>query len=248
MCHDYILHDRNIDNVNNINSNSDINNIYMNSNTEQNKFSDLLLKQNIYLYKKNLDLPNNINNNYYNSSPYFKQNNNNLQINKDKILNANNRLIVNNYTKNNYNFDNVEKKYPLINLSETNKNKINNKIITSLNSLENSLTNILCNKNGINQIKNLLKNKKYNTDLIRKIILILNKENGLQVVFKNIYGNYFIQHLFPKMNSDLIQLTIDLISSDFANIAKTPSGTHCLQELLNYINDSEKERFQLLKL
>ena len=241
MCHDYILHDRNIDNVNNINSNSDINNIYMNSNTEQNKFSDLLLKQNIYLYKKNLDLPNNINNNYYNSSPYFKQNNNNLQINKDKILNVNNRLIVNNYTKNNYNFDNVEKKYPLINLSETNKNKINNKIITSLNSLENSLTNILCNKNGINQIKNLLKNKKYNTDLIRKIILILNKENGLQVVFKNIYGNYFIQHLFPKMNSDLIQLTIDLISSDFANIAKTPSGTHCLQELLNYINDSEKE-------
>ena len=241
MCHDYILHDRNIDNVNNINSNSDINNIYMNSNTEQNKFSDLLLKQNIYLYKKNLDLPNNINNNYYNSSPYFKQNNNNLQINKDKILNVNNRLIVNNYTKNNYNFDNVEKKYPLINLSETNKNKINNKIITSLNSLENSLTNILCNKNGINQIKNLLKNKKYNTDLIRKIILILSKENGLQVVFKNIYGNYFIQHLFPKMNSDLIQLTIDLISSDFANIAKTPSGTHCLQELLYYINDSEKE-------
>ena len=201
----------------------------------------MLLKQNIYLYKKNLDLPNNINNNYYNSSPYFKQNNNNLQINKDKILNVNNRLIVNNYTKNNYNFDNVEKKYPLINLSETNKNKINNKIITSLNSLENSLTNILCNKNGINQIKNLLKNKKYNTDLIRKIILILSKENGLQVVFKNIYGNYFIQHLFPKMNSDLIQLTIDLISSDFANIAKTPSGTHCLQELLNYINDSEKE-------
>ena len=43
------------------------------------------------------------------------------------------------------------------------------------------------------------------------------------------------------MNSDLIQLTIDLISSDFANIAKSPSGTHCLQELLNFVNDSEKE-------
>ena len=78
-------------------------------------------------------------------------------------------------------------------------------------------------------------------NLIRKIILALNEENGLHTVFKNIYGNYFIQDLFQKMNKDLIQLTIDLISSEFVNIAKTPSGTHSLQSLLNYINNSEME-------
>jgi hypothetical protein len=104
-----------------------------------------------------------------------------------------------------------------------------------------TLTNKLCNKNSINQIRVLLKKSKYDNDLIRQIILILKKENGLHIVFKNVYGNYFIQELFPKMSSDLIQLTIDLISSDFVNIAQNPSGTHCLQELLNYINDSEKE-------
>ena len=43
------------------------------------------------------------------------------------------------------------------------------------------------------------------------------------------------------MNDDLIQLTIDLISSEFVNIAKSQSGTHCLQELLNYINNTEKQ-------
>ena len=104
-----------------------------------------------------------------------------------------------------------------------------------------SLTSTLCNKDGIKEIKNLLKKENYNKELIRNLILILNKENGLHKVFKNIYGNYFIQHLFSKMNDDLIQLTIDLISSEFVNVAKSPSGTHCLQELLNYVNNAEKQ-------
>ena len=63
----------------------------------------------------------------------------------------------------------------------------------------------------------------------------------MHIIFENIYGNYFIQELFPKMNSDIIQLTIDLISSEFVNIAKTPSGTHCLQKLLDYVNNGEME-------
>ena len=234
--HDDNFHDININNMNNINYNSNINNNFLQNITMQNKFSNILEKQTTYLYK-NL-LGNNINNNYHNSIPYFKEKNNNLFYNRDNALNLNNYLLnVNNSVDKNNNFDNnVKNEYSSYNFKKKNK-----EIYDSLNNLENSLTSTLCSKNGINKIKTLLKNEHYNTDLIRKIILTLNKENGLHIVFKNIYGNYFIQDLFHKMNSDLIQLTIDLISSDFANIAKSPSGTHCLQELLNYINDSEKE-------
>ena len=67
-----------------------------------------------------------------------------------------------------------------------------------------TLTNKLCNKNSINQIRVSLKKSKYDNDLIRQIILILKKENGLHIVFKNVYGNYFIQELFPKMSSNTI--------------------------------------------
>ena len=126
-------------------------------------------------------------------------------------------------------------------MNDDNPNSIE-QIINSSKLPNNSLSSLLCCKNGINQIKHLLKNEHNNLDLIRKIILTLNKENCLHIVFKNIYGNYFIQELFQKMNNDLIQLTIDLISSEFVNIAKSPSGTHALQELLNHINNSEMEK------
>ena len=90
-------------------------------------------------------------------------------------------------------------------------------------------------------MRNLFLKNPNDISLIRKIILALNKENGLHTVFINIYGNYFIQDLFQKMNKDLIQLTVELISSEFVNIAKSPSGTHSLQSLLNYVNNSEIE-------
>ena len=130
----------------------------------------------------------------------------------------------------------------LINSSKLNNN-INENVnkLKALNNEKNSLTSILCSKKGINEIRNLILKNPNDINLIRKIILALNEENGLHTVFKNIYGNYFIQDLFQKMNKDLIQLTIDLISSEFVNIAKTPSGTHSLQSLLNYINNSEME-------
>ena len=118
-------------------------------------------------------------------------------------------------------------------------NNINN--VNQINIQNFSLTSLLCSKKGINDIKNIIRNNPNNHDLIRKIILTLNEENGLHIIFKNIYGNYFIQDLFERMSEDLILLTFELISSEFVNIAKSPSGTHCLQNLLNYMNNSEIE-------
>ena len=218
------IHDYNM-NVNNIDNNRNINNNYIDN--DQLKLLYLFKKDNTYIYKNNL--PNNSINNEYN----------NFRMYNDNCVNLNNNISPINLNVNNNNIYQES----LFNLKKTNNNNINinTNELNSLDFHKTSLTTLLCDKNGINQIKNLLKNGDYNFDLIRKIILGLNKENGLYKVFTNIYGNYFIQHLFQKMNNDLIQLTIDLISSKFVNIAKTPSGTHCLQELLNYINDSEKE-------
>jgi hypothetical protein len=126
--------------------------------------------------------------------------------------------------------------------SNSKNNVIRQEVINTSNISNKKFTSLLCNKNGINEIKDLLVKKQYSIDIIRKIILSLNEENGLHVVFKNIYGNYFIQELLQKMNNDLIQLTIDLISSNFVNIAKSPYGTYALQELLNHINNSEMEK------
>ena len=205
---------------------------------------------------------NNVNNSYEQSrfSNLFNNNfNNNLNLNPSEnlFLNNNDSKTFNNMNLNNISFpsnfnnniydnfcinNNISQKLSfnqnlnqIINLKTETSNDINN-IIT-----KQSLTDLLCNKKGINEINNLLKNQQYNIDFIRKMILILKEENGLHIVFKNVYGNYFIQELFQKMNNDLIQLTIDLISSEFVNIAKSPCGTHCLQKLLNFINNSEME-------
>ena len=234
IMYESIYHDKSHDNLNvkNIDNHRNINNNFINNFTEQNKFGE-----NTYLY--NNMMLNDLNNINPILNPYLNLSNNNLQNYNNNLVNENINLSKSynlNRTNNNFVNNNIENKESLFNLIQINKNP--QKILDFKNK---SLTSKLCNKIGINQIKTLLKNEHYSTDLIRKLILTLNKENGLYKVFTNIYGNYFIQNLFQKMNSDLIQLTIDLISSEFVNIAKSPSGTHCLQELLNFIDNSEKE-------
>lgn len=223
---------------------------------EQSRFSNLFDKSNMNIYNYN---------NYKN-----KFNSNNLGFippysNFNSELGYKNKFIPNNTYNNITNLNNINFPYNLnefntsINnyINNTNNNPmeiinlkneyiynnldINKNINIVQNSPNNSLTSLLSNKEGINQIKNLLNKSSYNNDLIRKIILSLKEENGLHKIFENLYGNYFIQDLFPKMNSDLIQLTIDLVSNEFVNIAKTPSGTHCLQKLLEYVNNGEME-------
>ena len=179
---------------------------------------------------------------YLNNNPHFNQKYNNLISlnNNDDIYKLYDLLFYYNLSIN-FNNNLIKNQNNLINLNDMNNIKLNKYNKKCSNSSENSLTSILCDKKGINEIKEMIiKNPNY-LELIRKILLILNKENGLHKVCGNIYGNYFFQELFSKMNNDLIQLTIDLINSEFVNIAKNPFGTHCLQKLLNFINNSEME-------
>ena len=235
-----------VDNINKNNlfySNNVIHNVSINSVNNNNK---------------NIIKTNNYQNNLFENTNYYNFNNysNNI-VNEDLNLKNNKNLLFNNevfandissiyniYTNNynNYFTNNINNQIKLINFAKL-SNNINENVnkMKSLNNEKNSLTFVLCSKKGINEMRNLISNNPNDINLIRKIILILNEENGLHTVFKNIYGNYFIQDLFQKMNKDLILLTVELISSEFVNIAKTPSGTHSLQSLLNYISNSEME-------
>ena len=193
---------------------------------EQSRFSNLF--NNNFNNNLNLNPSENLFLNNNDSKAFNNMNLNNISFPSNFNNNIYNNFFINNNISQKLNFN--QNLNQIINLKTETSNDINN-IIT-----KQSLTNLLCNKKGINEINNLLKNQQYNIDFIRKMILILKEENGLHIVFKNVYGNYFIQELFQKMNNDLIQLTIDLISSEFVNIAKSPCGTHCLQKLLNFIN------------
>ena len=218
---------------------------------EQSRFSNLFDKSNIYNYNNYSNKYNDTNLNFF---PYSSFNTeyeykNNIFFNNPYNNTANLNYNIYPYNLNEFNnsannYINNSKNNPkeIVNLKNEYINKdINININTIKNSPKKSLTSLLCNKEGISQIKNLLNNNNYNNDLIRKLILSLKEENGLHLIFENIYGNYFIQDLFPKMNNDLIELTIDLVSSEFVNLAKTPSGTHCLQKLLDYVNNGEME-------
>ena len=235
--------------VDNINKN----NLFYNNNVIHN-----VSINNVNDNNKNVIKNNNCQNNLFENTNYYNFNNysNNI-VNEDFNFNNNKNLLFNNevfandissiyniYTNNynNYFTNNINNQIKLINFAKL-SNNINENVnkMKSLNNEKNSLTSVLCSKKGINEIRNLILNNPNDINLIRKIILILNEENGLHTVFKNIYGNYFIQDLFQKMNKDLILLTVELISSEFVNIAKTPSGTHSLQTLLNYISNSEME-------
>ena len=238
----------NVNNNNNINENelflnnfiqynNNIKNVNKNqikNNTEPFRFGNLFDKS--YFYNYNNCGNNQINedlNFYSNKNPHI---NSNICLNNSSYLK---NLDINNcFNKNvNININN----HPYLNKSSNERNIINQNInnLNYMNNQNNSLTSVLCNKKGINDMKILLKRNQNNIDLIRKIILVLNEENGLHIVFENIYGNYFIQELFQKMNQDLIQLTLDLINSEFVNIAKTPSGTYCLQKMLDYVANPE---------
>ena len=134
----------------------------------------------------------------------------------------------------NYNFNlNIYNNSCIINTDEI-KNK--NSIALNDYSNETTLTNILCTRYGLIEMNLFLAKNIYANNYITNIILLLNKEHGLNTVFCDIYGNYFIQDLIHKMNRTQIQLILDLVFHDFVSISKNNSGTHCLQELLNHIS------------
>jgi hypothetical protein len=245
-------------NSNNLYINSDNKNInnfsfYLSRNDSQNK-DNLMEYNNGNFYEKKINIFSNQNDiKSINENYNFNNNANNIsQFNDHNIFNTNNILNGINYTNyfNNYNNNHINQ----INKAENqdNNNYINqvninfpfgkndlNDFIKYINSLPMNLVNFLCTPKGTTEIQKKLEK----SNIVYKLYLInfLNKQ-GLSIVMKNTYGNYFFQQLIKKNEKSLISLIISYISDNFIDISKDFSGTFSLQALLDEITSTDEEQ------
>ena len=197
---------------NHINIEDGINNIRLNSNTNNNNMINLRKDNN---NTGSLSI-NNINNN----NNYLKINKINKTMNKNQLKNKNDNSIK----KENKNIN--EKIY----LDE---------FLQYINSLPMPLVNFLCTSKGIIEIQRKLPKSNYDYKMF--LTLHLNKD-GLSKIMKNTYGNYFFQQLIKNSEEQFISLIISYISENFINISKDSSGTFSLQALLDEISTLEEEQ------
>ena len=201
---------------NHINIEDGINNIRLNSNTNNNNMINLRKDNN---NTGSLSINNINNNNDYNNN-YLKLNKINKTMNKNQLKNKNDNSI-----------------------KKENKN-INEKIyldefLQYINSLPMPLVNFLCTSKGIIEIQRKLPKSNYDYKMF--LTLHLNKD-GLSKIMKNTYGNYFFQQLIKNSEEQFISLIISYISENFINISKDSSGTFSLQALLDEISTLEEEQ------
>ena len=171
----------------------------------------------------------------------------NKEINISNLSNINslNNMNNKNIVKNNYK-ENI--KNNLINYDENLIQPIDNSSVESfmkfIHSLSMPLVNFLCTPKGILDIQKKL--GKSNTQCKIILIKLLNKD-GLSILMKNTYGNYFFQQIIKGEEDIIIELIISYISDEFVNISKDSSGTFSVQALLNEIS-SVKEEQQILNI
>ena len=227
-----------ISNLNQINSNM-INTINVNNINNVNGISNIR-NNNIILNPININISNI---EYFNGLNQIKNNINSLNIIKKNLLenNINNNNFINNVNNVNNSFlnnssNNNDNFFPI---NDNDKNKI---LIVDflkyIKSLTMPLVNFLCTTKGTLEIQ-----KKLGRSNECKILLIklLNKE-GLTIIMKNTYGNYFFQQIIKGAEEIIISLILSFILDNFIDISKDPSGTFSVQALLNEISSIKDEQ------
>ena len=218
------LHGINNININNFNIIGNINNIeFMNNNKIDNNISSNSQKINTSKIS--------------NFSHLLEQmNNNNDNINQN-ILNDSNS----NYNNTTFTNDNNNSKNSNDMKIAMDKNYIKD-FIRFVNNISMPLVEFLCTPKGTLEIQKKIETGQNQCKIL--IIKLLKKE-GLSIIMKNIYGNYFFQQLIKGTQGIIISKIISYISDEFVNISKDPSGTFSIQALLNEVS-SIKEEQQIL--
>ena len=233
-------------NINNINSNNNINNI-----NHTNLYLD---PNNINLSKINYNNSLNQINNIFNNKNQINNNINYINFIQKNIIenNINNNNFINNCInniknslqnkssnkKNNNISINAENEVNEVNENDSNKNNVE-EFMKYINSLSTPLVNFLCTPKGTLEIQKKL--GKSNNDCKILLINLLNKE-GLSIIMKNTYGNYFFQQLIKGTDEIIIKLIISIIADNFLEISKDSSGTFSIQALLNEISSVIEEQ------
>ena len=240
-------------NKSNINNNINIKNVNIINCNDSNIFNRGTNNQNLYLLDgfniNNNFLPNNkLNNNYYQHNNFINYLNGNEKNNyKDKFhdfnLTSNNEenSFAQDMSKLNSSFSN------LMNLNqicfEDNETLEQNDFEKFIRNLKVPLTKLLSTRKGVCEIETYLyKNKNKNVPIL---LQLLNKEN-LTKLMKGKFGNYFIQELIKIANYEQVKCILNLISSNFVDIAESIAGTYVIQKLLGKI-DTIELRFIVLK-
>ena len=225
----------NISNINNIDNQNlnhhktlvqnynKLNENLINSKEKTNSFRNIIFDSTKNEFKINNYLQSLNQSKYFNDCLYKLNYNNNINNNIEiRVANKNNiNEIIN---KNNINPSNE------YNLEE---------FIKYINSLPMKLVNYLCTQKGTIEIQKKIENSNKNYKLL--LVNYLNKE-GLSVIMKNTYGNYFFQQLIKKNEKSVISLILSYISEDFIDISKDFSGTFSLQALLDEISSNEEQQ------
>jgi hypothetical protein len=220
------MHNLNNIKFNNFNIIGNTNNIeFINNNKVDNNISFNSQKINI---SKNSIFPN--------SLEKMINNNDNTNLNQntlnDSNSNYNNKTFIND-SSNSTNINDI--KIPM------DKNYIK-EFMRFVNNISMPLVEFLCTPKGTLEIQKQIEKGQNQC----KILLIkLLKKEGLSIIMKNTYGNYFFQQLIKGTQGIIISRIISYIYDEFVSISKDPSGTFSIQALLNEIS-SIKEEQQIL--
>ena len=223
------IQNQNYNNTFNLNSTYQQNKNNIIFNFENNKNNNNFQMNNI---NSNTFPKGNIINNYFNNINNINIIQNNFIENLNILNNLRknqNAFIYENYMKNqNNNFNN----FPF-------QDKNINDFIKYINSLPMPLVNFLCTPKGTLEIQKKLEklSKEY------KVLLVnILKKQGLYIIMKNTYGNYFFQQLIKNNDKVLISLIISYISENLVDISKDFQGTFSIQALLDEISTYEEEQ------
>ena len=221
-----LIHNLNNLKFNNFNIIGNLNNIeFINSSKNDNKVSFNSQKINP---SKNY--------NFSNSLEQIINNNDNANLNQnilnDKNPNYSNRTIIND---SNNSTNSNEMKIPM------DKNYIK-EFMRFVNNISMPLVEFLCTPKGTLEIQ---KHIDKGQNQCKALLIKLLKKEGLSIIMKNIYGNYFFQQLIKGTQGIIISRIISYISDEFVSISKDSSGTFSIQALLNEIS-SMKEEQQIL--
>ena len=171
----------------------------------------------------------------------------NTQPNNINTLKNNNENIDNNNINNNQN--NINSINEINDISTENISNINdykmkdvNEFINYIKSIKLPLVAFLCTFEGSKEMINILNNSLYDC----KIILLnsLTKKD-LSKIMKNTIGNYFMQKTINTLKENEIKYILESIKQYFHEIAKSYSGTHVLQTILDKITSKEIEELIL---
>ena len=215
-------------NISDFNIISNINNFdFRNNNQIDNNISFNSKKLNIYNILNNSNSLNQINNSKDNlNRNSFNDNNSNIEDNyEDKSFSNDSYNLINNND--------------MILIKDT---KYSDDFLRFVKNLSMPLEEFLCTPKGSLEIQKQIEKGQIQC---KALLIKLLKKEGLSIIMRNIYGNYFFQQMIKGTQGFIISKIISYISDEFVNISKDPSGTFSIQALLDEI-PTVKEEQQIL--